>query len=89
MVRPRRPTRASKEKEIVVGLGDMVNKAVDKAKEMGSQHPDQVDGALAKGSERIQDRTPDSIDAKVDTGADKAGEYLTGRPAGEQDPQQP
>lgn len=72
-----------------MGLGDMVNKAVDKAKEMGSQHPDQVDGALDKGSQRIQDRTPDSIDAKVDTGADKAGEYLTGRTADERDPQQP
>lgn len=68
-----------------MGLGDMVNKA----KEMASQHPDQVDGALDKGSERVQDLTPDSMDSKVDTGADKAGEYLTGRSAEEQDPQEP
>lgn len=67
-----------------MGLGDMVNKV----KEMASQHPDQVDGALDKGSERVQDLTPDSIDSKVDTGADKAGEYLTGRSGDEQDSQQ-
>ena len=50
--------------------------AVDKAKDLLHGHEDKVDGAIDKGADAVQDKTPDQVDGMVDTAADKAKDVL-------------
>lgn len=48
----------------------------DKARGALEGHEDQAQDALAKGGDAITDRTPDSIDDKVEMGVDKGDAFL-------------
>lgn len=53
-----------------MALNDMINKAKDA---LGGG---KADGAIDKAAEMVKGKTPDNHDAKVDTVADKAKNFL-------------
>ncbi|WP_114853694.1 antitoxin [Brachybacterium sp. YJGR34] len=50
--------------------------ALNKAKDLAGDNPEQVDQALDAASEQIKERTPDSVDEQVDSGVDAAREQF-------------
>lgn len=50
----------------------------DKAKDLASEHPDQVDKGTEKAGDVVDDKTGGKYSDQVDTGQQKAGEHLGG-----------
>lgn len=50
--------------------------ALNKAKDLANDNPDQVDAALDQAGEQIKERTPDNVDGQVDSGIDAAKDRL-------------
>ena len=50
--------------------------ALNKAKDFASDNPDKAEEVLNTAEERIKERTPDSVDVHVDSGADAARDQL-------------
>ena len=50
--------------------------ALNKAKDFTSDNPDKAEEVLNTAEERIKERTPDSVDGHVDSGADAARDQL-------------
>lgn len=50
----------------------------DKAKGALADNKDAVKGGIDKAADMIQDKTPDSVDDKVEMGADKAKDIIDG-----------
>jgi len=55
-----------------MGMDDMLNKA----KDLLGEHSEQVDGAIDKAADLVQEKTPDNIDSMVESAADKAKDIL-------------
>lgn len=51
---------------------DALGDAKAKAEELAAEHGDKADGAIDKATTFIQSKTPDNLDDKVKTAADKA-----------------
>ncbi|MFF0991299.1 antitoxin [Kocuria nitroreducens] len=54
----------------------------DKAKNLADQHPDKVEQGIDRGGDAVDERTGNKYESQVDTGQDKAGDFLG---TGEQD----
>lgn len=46
--------------------------ALNKAKDLASENPEQAEQLLDGAGEQIKERTPDSVDGQVDSGLDAA-----------------
>lgn len=55
-----------------MSIGDFV----EKAKEFAGDNPEQAAELLDKAAEIIKERTPDSVDDKIDEGVAKAKDFL-------------
>jgi len=53
-----------------------VEDIIGKAKEMLGDHPDQVDQAIDKAADLVEEKTPDNVDGIVEQVADKAKDAL-------------
>lgn len=49
---------------------------MDKANEALGDNADQAEGLVDKAADAVKGRTPDSLDDKVDMGADAAKDYI-------------
>lgn len=47
-----------------------------KAKNALAEHGDKVSDGLEKAAEFVKSKTPDNVDAKIDSGVDSAQEYI-------------
>ncbi|EWS81943.1 hypothetical protein BF93_14035 [Brachybacterium phenoliresistens] len=50
--------------------------ALNKAKDLASENPDQVDAVTEAVTDKIKERTPDQVDGYVDQGAEAARDQL-------------
>lgn len=50
--------------------------ALNKAKDLANENPDQVDAVTEAVTEKIKERAPDQVDGYVDQGAEAAREQL-------------
>lgn len=50
--------------------------ALNKAKDYANENPDKVEQGLDGASDQIKERTPDSVDGHVDSGADAARDHF-------------
>ncbi|GAA1483207.1 antitoxin [Brachybacterium fresconis] len=50
--------------------------ALNKAKDLAGENSDKVDQGIDAATEQIKERTPDSVDEHVDSGADAAREQF-------------
>ena len=50
--------------------------ALDKAKDLAADHPDQVEAGLDKAKDLISEKTGGKFDSQVDAAADKATDAL-------------
>lgn len=55
-------------------MGDFL----DKAKDFAGQHDEQVDGAVDKAGDQVDQKTGGKYEQHVDTAQDKAGDFLGG-----------
>lgn len=60
------------ERTPIMGFDDALNKA----KDFANENPDKVEQGLDGASDQIKDRTPDSVDGHVDSGADAARDHF-------------
>lgn len=50
--------------------------ALNKAKDLASENPEQADQVLDAAGDQIKERTPDSVDDQVDSGLDAARDQI-------------
>ena len=50
--------------------------ALNKAKDLASENPEQAEQVLDAAGDQIKERTPDNVDEQVDSGLDAARDHI-------------
>jgi antitoxin protein of toxin-antitoxin system len=64
------------ENGVDMGISDSIGGMADKAKDMASEHPDEVEGAVNKVADKADDATGNKFSDQIDKGKDMAGDAI-------------